>query len=346
MSTKAHPTVAKLKALNTEIDKIIVGYPEMKRRVIQCLISDGHLLLQSVPGLGKTLMVEALAQVVDGAKQYAFQMTPDMKPSDILGGEVFNPQTGKFEVKQGPIIPANFVIFDEINRTTPKTLAAGLRAMQERYVTLGGQEFELPDPFLVMATMNPVEQEGTFPLPEALLDRFAFEIRMGYVSEADEIELLRRTYIHDRHAKDKAEVAITMDDIIEARKAVVDISANTTDEIRGYIVRLTRATRPESASFRDVVMADNGPNKDKTYEEFIAVGASPRCEIWMLRTAAANAFMDGRESIMPDDVKSVFRSACRHRIVTTQKAKLQKGNNAFNLDDYLTKVMETVKVVS
>lgn len=338
MSTKKHPLVGKLDNLTSELDTIIVGYSEIKRRVIQCLITDGHLVLKSVPGLGKTLLVEALAETVDEATQHAFQMTPDMYPSDIIGGEVLNMKTGEFEPRPGPIVDKNFVIFDEINRTTPKTLAAGLRAMQERYVMLGGKRFDLPDPFLVLATMNPVEQEGTFPLPEALLDRIAFELRMGYVSEDDEVELLRRTYLHDRHAKDHAKIAISLDDIKSAREEVVRISGETTDEIRRYIVRLVRATRPEMPGFQNVTDDDGN-----TFEDYIAVGASPRCEMWMLRTAAANAFLDGREDIYPDDVKDVFRPAAHHRMTLTQRAKF---GNQFDLNDFLTRVLESVEIVT
>lgn len=338
MSTTQNPYIAKLNNLKTELDKIVVGYDDMKWKVIMCLISDGHLLLQSVPGLGKTLLVEALAQVVEGATQYAFQMTPDMKPADVLGGEIFNPVTGQFEVRYGPIVPANFVILDEINRTTPKTLSAALRAMQERYVAIGGKRQELLDPFLVMATMNPVEQEGTFPLPEALLDRFAFEIFMGYVTEDQEVELLRRTHLHDRHAKDHAKVAITKQDIVDAREQVVDISAHASDEILYYITRLVRATRPELEYFHLVT-----DKEGKTFEDYIAVGASPRCEIWMLRTAAARAFIKGRTDILPDDIKSVYKSACRHRLTLTQRAKF---GNAFDLNDYLDTVLNKIPVNS
>ena len=338
MSTKMHPSVEKLFALKAELDKIIVGYEDVKWRIIQCMISDGHILLQSYPGLGKTLMVEVLGKVVSGTSSQVFQMTPDMRPSDILGGEIYNPQKGEFEVRKGLVVDQNFVAADEMNRTPPKTNAALLSAMQERWVKIGQELFVLPDPFLVMATMNPVEQEGTFPLSEALKDRFAMELRLGYVSKEDEVELLRRTFIHDRDAKNHAKAVIDKADIIEARSAVVEISTNTTDEIREYIVRLMRATRPVDPSFQEIT-----DESGKTFENFVQVGCSPRAAIWMLRTAAAKAFIDGRMDIMPDDVKSVFRAVALHRMTLTQRGKY---GNKFDLNGFLTKVMKTVKVVS
>ncbi|MGD9681153.1 MAG: AAA family ATPase [Candidatus Obscuribacterales bacterium] len=337
MSHAKHPTVLKFEGLITEMDRIIVEYPLMKRMTLLCLIADGHLLLESVPGLGKTLTVDALTGAVENSSSHAFQMTPDMKPGDILGGLVFNPQTGLFEVRKGPIIGKNFVIADEINRTTPKTLSALLRAMQERYVVIGDELFELEEPFLVLATQNPIEQEGTFPLPEALLDRFAVKIRMTYIGKKSEIELLRRVQIHGRKAKDMVKKVITKADILEARAGVADVATNTTDAIREYIVDLTRATRPEDSSFSKILDANGKP-----FNDVIQVGASPRCEIWTLHMAAAQAFLSGRTHIIPDDVKFVFPHALRHRIVPSQRARL----GAFDLEAYLTTVMDQVKVIS
>ena len=179
-----------------ELDKVISGYERIKRQVVVAVLADGHVLLEAVPGTAKTTLVKTIQKAVGGSVQRRIQFTPDKKPSDIIGGEVFNPQTGLWEVRTGPVIGCNFLLADELNRTTPKTLSAMLEAMEERCVTIGGESYDLLDPFLVLGTINPVEQEGTFALPEAQLDRFCFKLIMTYVSRQDEITMLGNTQVH------------------------------------------------------------------------------------------------------------------------------------------------------
>src|SRR6185369_14108084 len=184
---------SKVDALHGELDKIIQGYPHVKRQIIVALLADGHVLMESMPGLGKTMFVKALQTALANAVGARIQMTPDLMAADILGGPIFNQKKGEFETILGPMVGATVLLADEVNRTTPKTLSAMLQAMEERFITINGVRYDLANPFLVLATMNPVEQEGTYSLPEAMLDRFAFKIKMGYVSREDEIQLLMKT---------------------------------------------------------------------------------------------------------------------------------------------------------
>ncbi len=331
------PNLQKVKTLLGELNKVVIGYEDVKKKILIALFGDGHIVLESMPGLAKTMLVNALHKAIDGAKRSRIQMTPDLKPTDVLGVEVFNQKTGDFVIRTGPMIGSNLLLADEINRTTPKTLSSMLQAMQERFVDIGGQRFTLEDPFLVMATMNPVEQEGTFVLPEALLDRFMFKLLMGYVSRQDEVTMLGNTNVHGRNAMDLVTPCITPEDIRTIQKTVDAIAANASAHVREYAVDLMRATRPTDPSFK-TVLDKNGVD----FSERIAYGASPRSSIWMQRGAAVVAWFTGRDYIIPDDIKLIARDTLRHRIIPTQEANYTKD---FSVDMFISSVLKTVPIV-
>lgn len=338
MTTKVNDAkLQKVKALLGELDKVVIGYDDIKKKLLVALLSDGHIVLESMPGLAKTMMVNTLQTAIEGAKGARIQMTPDLKPTDVLGVEVYNQKSGEFDIRTGPMIGANLLLADEINRTTPKTLSAMLQAMQERYVDIGGSRYTLEDPFLVLATMNPVEQEGTFPLPEALLDRFMFKLIMSYVSRQDEVKMLANTGVHGRKAMDMVEKVITTDDIKAVQQDVQEIADGASEHVREYIVDLMRATRPSDKEFKRV-FDDNGVD----FSERIAFGASPRSAIWMQRGAAVVAWFGGRDYIIPDDVKAIARDTLRHRIIPTQEAVFAPD---FSVDKFLSHVLKTVPIV-
>lgn len=338
--------VIKANALSTEMDKVIVGYTPVKRALTLALMADGHVLLESMPGLAKTLMINTLQKTIDGATSGRIQFDPDLKPSDVKGTRVFNPVTGKYDFVPGPLLGAvdanyksavNLLLADELNRGIALTQAALLQPMQERFADIPGvPRIMLPDPFMVMATINPVEQEGTFALPEAQLDRFMFKIMMGYVSRADEIKVLANTQVHGRNATEKVEPVMDLSDLRAIRTEVQQVVDNASDAIREYIVDLMRATRPTDPSFGKIRDAEG-----KSFEERIAYGASPRLGIWVQKGAACNAWLDGRTHIEPDDVKSVYRDAVRHRLILTQEATFDR----FQADTFITAVESQVPVV-
>jgi MoxR-like ATPase len=272
-----------------EVARAIVGKREQLQMVMTAILADGHVLLEDYPGLGKTLLARSFAQVL-GLSFRRIQFTPDLLPGDITGGYVFNRSRGDFELRQGPVF-ANIVLADEINRASPKTQSALLEAMQEHQVTLEGETLPLPQPFIVLATQNPVEYEGTFPLPEAQLDRFLIKLALGYPAAEDEQEILRR-----RHARQQERVdlqAVISADILLAMRRVVEAVHIDRDVMR-YMVALTRATRSDSRT---------------------AVGASPRGSLALLRLASAAAVLDGRAWVLPDDVKKFARPALQHRLI-------------------------------
>jgi MoxR-like ATPase len=343
------PLVLKVKALYQEMGKVIIGYKDIKRALIMALMSDGHVLLESMPGLAKTLMINTLQKAIDGIQAGRIQFDPDLKPTDVKGTRVFNPVLGKYEFAPGPILgdinlvdgvqrsSVNLLLGDELNRGIALTQAALLQPMQERFVDIPGVgRIYLPDPFMVLATINPVEQEGTFALPEAQLDRFMFKLIMGYVSREDEIKILKNTQVHGRGATDKVETVISVSDLMAIRKEVMQIVESASDPIQEYIVDLQRATRPKDKSFANVKDA-----KGKTFEERIAYGVSPRLSIWVQKGAAVNAWLEGRTAIEPDDVKSVFRDAVRHRLILTQEAVFDN----FSADEFVSAVLNCVPIV-
>jgi MoxR-like ATPase len=344
----------KIDAVKAELGKIVVGYDHVKTQILVCMLAGGHPLLRAVPGTAKTTLAKTLTSAIDGAKVARFQMTPDMKPSDIIGVVVYNAKTNEFEIQTGPMIGANIVLADEINRTTPKTLSAKLQAMQEGTVTIGGKTFKLEDFFFEIATMNPVEQEGTFPLPEAALDRFFMLLDMRYVSRDDEIEMLERiALIMGNGAQDQVKKVVSVEEILAMRKEVVKLAAAASRTVKAYIVDLGRATRPEDDMFFKVhaqptaeelkQLKEQGeePLTVDLLKEIIVLGGSPRVEICTLLCAAAKAFMDGDKSVEPDHVKAVFRDVCRHRILLSHVAT----HDGYTPDKVIDAVLNRVHVI-
>ncbi len=324
--------IALVRALLAELDKVISGYKDIKLKIVYALLADGHVLLESVPGLAKTTLIAALQSAIGNSRKARIQMTPDLKPGDIIGTLVFNPTTGKFETRKGPIIGKNLVLVDEINRGTPKTQSALLEAMQERKVSLADEEYVMEDPFLVLATQNPIEQEGTYPLPEAQLDRFGFKLILDYVSREDELQILENTGVHGRGAQEVITPVITTEQVVELRK---DILANVRVERTAleYIVDLVRTTRPSDANFKKYVGNELSGK--------IQVGASPRAQIWLRRFAQVRAFLQGRDHVLPEDVKFVAPDVLRHRIILNDMALL----DGYTTDQAIKVVLNAVPVV-
>ncbi len=310
-----------IKTLRAEIGRVIVGQEQLVDRLLVGLLANGHVLLEGVPGLAKTLCVRTLATAIQ-ASFHRIQFTPDLLPADIVGTLIYNPQDGKYHATKGPVF-ANFVLADEINRAPAKVQSALLEAMQERQVTLGGSTMPLPSPFLVLATENPIDQEGTYPLPEAQVDRFMFKVVLDYPSFEEERRIL------DRMAFTAPEIQIkpivTADEILQTRKVVDQIHVD--EKIREYIVHLVFATRRPDQYKLDV-------------KHFIQFGASPRATINLTLAAKAWALLQGRTYVTPEDVKSIGPDVLRHRIILTYEAEAQ----AVTSDAIIKKVLNTVPV--
>ena len=307
MSAQVAPTadVVLVQDVLREVGKRVVGQEYMVERLLISMLTGGHVLLEGVPGLAKTLTVRTLAETIDTTFQ-RIQFTPDLLPADVLGTQVYDQSTGKFSVKQGPIF-ANIILADEINRAPAKVQAALLEAMQEKQVTLGGQTFKLEEPFLVLATQNPIEQEGTYPLPEAQVDRFMLKLRVGYPSRDEEKEIMRR--MAGGHAIPVRKVA-SPHAIMEARSRIADLYMD--DRIVDYIVDIVQATRmPAESGLKDLV-------------PLIEFGASPRATIALAQASRAHAFLRGRAFVTPDDVKSIAPDVLRHRVLTTYEAEAEE----------------------
>ena len=290
-----------LAALRAEIGRVIVGQDGLVTRLLVALLCDGHCLVEGVPGLAKSLTVSTLAGCLDAG--YArLQFTPDLLPADLTGSEIYNAAESRFEVRTGPIF-TNVLLADEINRAPAKVQSALLEAMQERQVSIGGETFPLPSPFLVLATQNPIEQEGTYPLPEAQLDRFMLNVRVDYPGELDEREVLDRTLSGDVVSVNQV---MTLPDVLSARSSVADVRMDP--RLRDYIVQLVRATRTPGRLVREL----------SAYVEF---GASPRATTALAMSARALAWLSGRDYATPDDVKAMAHDALRHRIVLSYEAE-------------------------
>jgi MoxR-like ATPase len=288
-----------------EISKVLVGQEAMVSRLLMGLLTGGHVLLEGVPGLAKTLSVRCLARAIDTGFS-RIQFTPDMLPADVIGTEIFNPKEASYSVKNGPIY-SNLILADEINRAPAKVQAALLEAMQERQATIGSMTYPLEDPFLVLATQNPIEHEGTYPLPEAQLDRFMLKVKIGYPSKEEERKIV------DRMASGQPEAEVKKvanpDDIRVARQVVDQTLVD--DKVRDYIVDLVQATRdPAAAGIAEL-------------DGMIENGASPRASIALMKTAKAQAFLRGRSYATPHDVKSMAADVLRHRIILTYEAEAE-----------------------
>ncbi|MCK6555214.1 MoxR family ATPase [Candidatus Binatia bacterium] len=296
---------AALYRLREEIGRVIVGQRYLVDRLLIGLLANGHVLLEGVPGLAKTLSVKTLAQTLDAAFQ-RLQFTPDLLPADVIGTLVYNPRDGVFTTKKGPIF-ANIVLADEINRAPAKVQSALLEAMQEHQVTIGDETHQLPDPFLVLATQNPIEQEGTYPLPEAQVDRFMLKLAVGYPSKAEERQIL------DRMATTSPPAAlrpvISTHDVQRLRTVVDEIYVD--DKLKDYLVDLVCATRDPGAYDLDLA-------------RWIQYGASPRATLYLTLAAKAHAFLNGRGYVTPQDVKSIGPDVLRHRIIVTYEAEAEE----------------------
>jgi MoxR-like ATPase len=298
-------TSAYLRPLFTEISKVIVGQAYLIERLVIGLLANGHVLLEGVPGLAKTLSVKTLAACLD-VKFSRLQFTPDMLPADVIGTQIYNPQSGGFTTRKGPIF-ANLVLADEINRAPAKVQSALLEAMQEKQVTIGEQSYKLDEPFLVLATQNPIEQEGTYPLPEAQVDRFMLKLKIGYPSRDEEraiLDLMART-----NNFPTASNVVNAKQILQARQLINDIYVD--DKVKDYIVDLVCATRD--------------PAKYKIQlQGLIQLGASPRATISLTLAAKAYAFLKGRGYVTPQDVKSIGMDVLRHRVAITYEAEAEE----------------------
>jgi MoxR-like ATPase len=305
----------------SEVGKVIVGQSIMVDRLLIGLLTGGHVLLEGVPGLAKTLTVRTLCDVIQA--QFArVQFTPDLLPADVIGTVIYRPQDGSFVAKKGPVF-ANLVLADEINRAPAKVQSALLEAMQERQVTIGDQTFALPDPFIVMATQNPIEQEGTYPLPEAQVDRFMLNVRVGYPTREDERTIMDR---QTGTSRAKVNKIITPEQLVAARELIPQIYVD--DKLKEYIVSIVFATRePEKAGL-------------KSLSSLIKYGASPRATIALNLAARARAFMQHRGHVTPEDVKNVGPDVLRHRVVLTYEAEAEE----ITTDQVVAKVFDAVEV--
>ncbi|NLW32848.1 MAG: AAA domain-containing protein [Fibrobacter sp.] len=307
--------------LKNEMGKVIVGQPKMVDRLLIGLLTRGHILLEGVPGLAKTLAISTLAKVVDtGFKR--IQFTPDLLPADLIGTMVYNQKTGEFVPKKGPLF-SNIILADEINRAPAKVQSALLEAMQEKQVTIGETTYLLEEPFLVLATQNPIEQEGTYPLPEAQVDRFMLKLKIVYPSREEEKKILARMAGGSIPEVNKI---ITVDKIISARQLVNDIYMDP--KVEDYIVNIVFASRePDNIGLEDL-------------KHLISFGASPRATLFLSRAAKAHAFLRSRGYVTPEDVKSIGMDVLRHRIITTYEAEAENITS----EDIVQKIFDNVEV--
>ncbi|MFC1576653.1 AAA family ATPase [Candidatus Omnitrophota bacterium] len=309
-------------ALIMEIEKVIVGQKYLIERLLVGLLANGHILVEGVPGLAKTMSIKTLSQTIK-TKFQRLQFTPDLLPADLLGTLVYNPKDGNFTTKKGPIF-ANIILADEINRAPAKVQSALLEAMQERQVTISENTFKLDDPFLVMATQNPIEQEGTYPLPEAQIDRFMLKINITYPEKEEEHKILKRMSYTNKEIK--VSPVVTPKDIQKARSVVDEIYMD--EKIEKYILDIVFATRkPKEYGLGE-------------FTELIQYGASPRASIYLTVAAKAYAFIQGRGYVTPQDIKSIGPDVLRHRIIVSYEAEAVEKTS----DDIIKRVFEEIEV--
>ena len=308
--------------LKLEMDKVIVGQKYMVERLLIGLLADGHILLEGVPGLAKTLAINTLSKTIK-ADYSRIQFTPDLLPADLVGTMIYNQKKEEFIVRKGPVF-SNFILADEINRAPAKVQSALLEAMQERQVTIGDNTFKLPDPFLVLATQNPIEQEGTYPLPEAQVDRFMLKVVIGYPNKEDEKRIVRANIAPQGMLK-PAQV-VTPEDILRARKVVREVYMD--EKIEQYIIDIVFATRyPEQY-------------KLSNYKNLISFGASPRASINLALASKAYAFIKRRGYVIPEDVRAICHDVLRHRIGLTYEAEAENMTS----EDIITGILNAVEV--
>lgn len=304
----------KIQGLLDNLNKVLIGKESVVEMAAVALICQGHVLVEDVPGLGKTMLVKGLARSL-GCKFSRIQFTPDLLPSDVVGVQVYNQKIMEFQYRPGPVM-ANIVLADEINRTSPKTQSSLLEAMEERQLTVDGETRPLPEPFMVLATQNPIEYEGTFPLPEAQLDRFLLRLQIGYPSPQHEVEIIR-TQEHGEHPLDNLQQVLSIDELQSIQKEAANVTLS--DSLAAYIVELCNRTRSNSSLY---------------------LGASPRGALGLARTAKALAWLRGRDYVLPDDIKTMAVPVLAHRVILNPEEKLQ-GQTA---QDVIRKIINTVAV--
>ncbi|MBK8347262.1 MAG: MoxR family ATPase [Saprospiraceae bacterium] len=311
-----------MEVLNAETSKVIVGQKHMIDRLILGLLAQGHVLLEGLPGLAKTLAIKTLSSAVD-ADFHRIQFTPDLLPSDIIGTMIYNPGKNDFTVRKGPIF-AHFILADEINRAPAKVQSALLEAMQEKQVTIGKETYKLEEPFLVLATQNPIEQEGTYPLPEAQVDRFMLKVNIGYPTREEEKMIIRKNILGE--ITQKINAVVKPETILKARESVKKVYMD--EKIENYIL--------------DIVFATREPQKYQlsSISHLISYGASPRASINLAIAAKAHAFMNRRGYVIPDDVRNVCKDVMRHRIGLSYEAEAENVTQ----EDIITKIINTVPV--
>ena len=308
--------------IKREISRVIVGQEKVIERLIIGLLCKGHILIEGVPGLAKTLMISTLSKIIRTTFR-RIQFTPDLLPADLIGTLVYNQKSGEFETKKGPIF-SNIILADEINRSPAKVQSALLEAMQERQVTIGDKTHKLEEPFLVLATQNPIEQEGTYPLPEAQIDRFMLKVLIGYPDKEEEMEIIRR--MASTNGVPKANPVVSPEQILRARKVLDDIYVD--EKIHRYIVDVVFATsKPAEYGLDDVA-------------DLIEYGASPRASIYLALAGKAKAFISGRGYVIPEDIKDVIHDVLRHRIILTFEAEAEEVTS----DDIISRLLEKIEV--
>ena len=321
LNQRIHAESAFVEQIHAETSKVIVGQEHMLERLLIGLLTKGHILLEGMPGLAKTMAIKTLAQSVD-AKFSRIQFTPDLLPADVIGTMIYNPVKSEFTVRKGPVF-ANFVLADEINRAPAKVQSALLEAMQERQVTIGSETFFLEEPFLVLATQNPIEQEGTYPLPEAQVDRFLLKVKIGYPSKEEERDIMRRNISGEQP---KVHKVVSPSALLRAREVMHGIYMD--EKIEQYIIDIVFATRAP---------AEYGL---KSLAPLISYGASPRASIAMALAARALAFLRRRGYVIPEDVRNVCSDVLRHRIGMTYEAEAEN----ISPEDIIEKVLHTIEV--
>jgi MoxR-like ATPase len=308
-------------SLSSEIGKVIVGQKRMVERLLIGLLSNGHILLEGVPGLAKTLTIKTLATAIS-AKFQRIQFTPDLLPADLIGTMIYNQKDGKFFTRRGPIF-ANFILADEINRAPAKVQSALLEAMQERQVTIGEETYKLEEPFLVLATQNPIEQEGTYPLPEAQVDRFMLKVKIGYPSREEELSIMRQNVMGNNT---ETKPVVSPKDILAAREVIKQVYLD--EKIERYILDIVFATRQP------------GEFKLEKIAPMISYGASPRATIYLALAAKAHAFIKRRGYVIPEDVRAVSLDVMRHRVAVTYEAEAEEVTS----EHIVQEILNTVEV--
>ena len=320
LNERAEKYSEKIRKVHSEISKIIVGQEDIVEKLLIALISDGHVLIEGVPGLAKTLMIKTLSECLD-CGFVRLQFTPDLLPADITGTKIYDHKNISFKTVKGPIF-TNFILADEINRAPPKVQSALLEAMQEKQVSIQGDTLKLDKPFMVLATQNPIESEGTYKLPEAQVDRFMFKMLMDYPTRDDEIEIMERFTEGKEHSVSKL---LSSEQILEIQKFNQEIYADR--KIKEYVAEIVDATRhPE--------------RYDLDIDGYIEYGASPRASLWLILASKAHAMINGRGYVKPEDIKAIAHDVLRHRVLLTYEAEAEEKTS----DEMITRILEKIKV--